>query len=307
MAVVEGATPERVEQATADLAAALRADQRAFRRGRPSGGRAVLRPRMACSISIRTSSPTSADRLAAAQPLLATLADDPSLRGLAAFVELAQAEGDASGALPEELDRLLGADGRGGRGAARRPPGRGVVAPDPAAGRAARPRSGGWWSRSRASISSRWRSRGPAIEALRAHARDQGIDAAHGLELRLTGEATLNQEELQSVRAGATLASVLTTLAVTGAAGLGPGLAAPDRGDPDHARARPDRHRRRSRRSTIGRLNLISVTFAVLFVGLGVDFGIHLVLRYREALEAARRARRGACAARSPGSAVRCR
>jgi hypothetical protein len=32
----------------------------------------------------------------------------------------------------------------------------------------------------------------------------------------------------------------------------------------------------------IGRLNLISVTFAVLFVGLGVDFGIHVVLRYRE-------------------------
>ncbi|MGI9421001.1 MAG: MMPL family transporter, partial [Geminicoccaceae bacterium] len=28
--------------------------------------------------------------------------------------------------------------------------------------------------------------------------------------------------------------------------------------------------------------NLISVTFAVLFVGLGVDFGIHLCLRYRE-------------------------
>ena len=35
---------------------------------------------------------------------------------------------------------------------------------------------------------------------------------------------------------------------------------------------------------TIGRLNLISVTFAVLFVGLGVDFGIHLALRFQEAL-----------------------
>ena len=32
----------------------------------------------------------------------------------------------------------------------------------------------------------------------------------------------------------------------------------------------------------IGRLNLISVAFAVLFVGLGVDFGIHVVLRYQE-------------------------
>jgi hypothetical protein len=35
----------------------------------------------------------------------------------------------------------------------------------------------------------------------------------------------------------------------------------------------------------IGQLNLISVTFAVLFVGLGVDFGIHLCLRYREEMQ----------------------
>ncbi|MEM6903454.1 MAG: MMPL family transporter, partial [Pseudomonadota bacterium] len=35
---------------------------------------------------------------------------------------------------------------------------------------------------------------------------------------------------------------------------------------------------------TVGSLNLISVAFAVLFVGLAVDFGIHYSLRYREAL-----------------------
>ncbi|MBV6634225.1 MAG: MMPL family transporter, partial [Alphaproteobacteria bacterium] len=34
----------------------------------------------------------------------------------------------------------------------------------------------------------------------------------------------------------------------------------------------------------VGSLNLISVAFAVLFVGLAVDFGIHYSLRYREAL-----------------------
>ena len=32
----------------------------------------------------------------------------------------------------------------------------------------------------------------------------------------------------------------------------------------------------------IGHLNLISVAFAVLFIGLGIDFGIHFALRYRE-------------------------
>ena len=34
----------------------------------------------------------------------------------------------------------------------------------------------------------------------------------------------------------------------------------------------------------IGHFNLISVSFAVLFIGLGVDFGIHLCVRYRELL-----------------------
>jgi uncharacterized protein len=35
----------------------------------------------------------------------------------------------------------------------------------------------------------------------------------------------------------------------------------------------------------IGSLNLISITFAVLFVGLGIDYGIQFCLRYRELME----------------------
>lgn len=34
--------------------------------------------------------------------------------------------------------------------------------------------------------------------------------------------------------------------------------------------------------ATIGELNLISVAFAVLYIGLGIDFAIHLLLRFRE-------------------------
>lgn len=37
--------------------------------------------------------------------------------------------------------------------------------------------------------------------------------------------------------------------------------------------------------AAVGSLNLISVAFAVLFIGLGVDFGIHYGLRYREVRE----------------------
>jgi hopanoid biosynthesis associated RND transporter like protein HpnN len=36
---------------------------------------------------------------------------------------------------------------------------------------------------------------------------------------------------------------------------------------------------------TVGRLNMISVAFAVLYVGLGVDYAIHVCLRYRELLD----------------------
>lgn len=34
----------------------------------------------------------------------------------------------------------------------------------------------------------------------------------------------------------------------------------------------------------VGHLNMISIAFAVLFIGLGVDFSVHLCLRYREAV-----------------------
>src|SRR5690606_340623 len=35
----------------------------------------------------------------------------------------------------------------------------------------------------------------------------------------------------------------------------------------------------------IGELNIISIAFAVLYIGLGVDFAIHFLLRYQEKLE----------------------
>jgi len=127
-----------------------------------------------------------------------------------------------------------------------------------------------------------------AIAALRSEAAALGIDAANGLRLGLTGAAVLDTEELESVGSGALVAAGLTTVAValllvwglrslrlilatllTLAVGLVLTAAFAT--------------------LAIGRLNLISVTFAVLFVGLGVDFGIHLVLRFREALDGGER------------------
>ncbi len=281
VAVIDGATPERVEQAAAALALALRADTGHFAAAESDAGDPFFAEHGLLYLEVDQLAELT-DRLAAAQPLLAALAEDPSLRGLAAFVELAVREHGPGDPMPAELDRLLGAmagsveaelAGRPGElswrralgGAGPAAPGRQLVLVEPRFD----PASLG--------------AAATAIDALRAHARALGIDAGHGLSLHLTGEAVLNQEELQSVSSGATLAALLSTAAVTLllvwglrslrliaatlitlALGLilTAGFAA----------------------LAIGRLNLISVTFAVLFVGLGVDFGIHLVLRYREGL-----------------------
>ncbi len=281
VAVVEGPTPERVEQSAVALAKALRADTEHFVTADAEAGDPFFAQHALLYLGVDQLAALT-DRLAAAQPLLAALAEDPSLRGLAALVELA-AQAPGGDNVPPELDRLFDAMSRSVQAQLAGRPGelswRQVL---DGAGQTAS-------SRQLVLVEPRFDptspgSVTPAIRALREHARALGIDAAHGLSLDLTGEATIDQEELQSVSSGATLAAVFSTAAVTLllvwglrslrliaatlitlAIGLvlTAGFAA----------------------LTVGRLNLISVTFAVLFVGLGIDFGIHLVLRYREALD----------------------
>jgi hypothetical protein len=128
---------------------------------------------------------------------------------------------------------------------------------------------------------SRLKPASAAIAALR-EAGDR-VAARHegAVRVRLTGEAVIEHEELETVEAGGTLAGLLSLAAVAVILGVGfrgprgvaaclitllagllwtAGLAA----------------------LTVGTLNLISVAFAVLFVGLGIDFCIHFALRYRE-------------------------
>lgn len=107
------------------------------------------------------------------------------------------------------------------------------------------------------------------------------LDPKNSVRLRLTGDAALAQAELQSIQESMGLIGMLSVSLVTGflLIGLRSGwlvlatlltlimgliwslaFAA----------------------FAIGHLNLISVAFAVLFVGLSVDFGIHFALRFRE-------------------------
>ncbi len=126
-----------------------------------------------------------------------------------------------------------------------------------------------------------------AIAAVHRLAAETGLDAAAGFRVRVTGELALSAEELEAVSEGSALAGVLSFVCVMGILFVG----------------------LRSVRlmaatcitlvigliwtaafaaAAIGHLNMVSVAFAVLFIGLGVDFGIHFCLRYSECLAAGR-------------------
>jgi hopanoid biosynthesis associated RND transporter like protein HpnN len=119
-----------------------------------------------------------------------------------------------------------------------------------------------------------------AANAIREEAKGLGLLPEKGVTLRLTGPVAMADDEFATVADGALLNVLLTSLAVliilwfalrstrvifavmaslfvglviTAALGL----------------------------AMVGELNLISVAFAVLFVGIGVDFGIQFAVRYR--------------------------
>ena len=119
------------------------------------------------------------------------------------------------------------------------------------------------------------------MERLRQLGNSDEIKNAIGASVRLSGSAALSHEDLLSVTRGTEIAMLLafTMVSVIMLVGLGSvrlvaatlltlvfGLIL------TAAFAT----------LTVGNLNLISVAFAVLYIGLGVDFAIHYCLRYRE-------------------------
>ena len=119
------------------------------------------------------------------------------------------------------------------------------------------------------------------IEAIYRIRDELGLDEASGVKVRLTGDVVLNYENLLAVNKGMGLTTLISFLLVAIAVMIGLG----------------------SGRLVfaslvtllvgfiwtlgfaiffVGRLNLISVAFGVLFIGLGIDYGIQYCLRYRE-------------------------
>ncbi|MEM7170324.1 MAG: MMPL family transporter [Pseudomonadota bacterium] len=224
-------------------------------------------------------------RLAEAQPLLVTLYEDPSLRGLAGILKQAldpeniagneqavQALAPALAAMAEAVETLprdeeattswrallqgdssLGADSN-----------RHLITVQPTLD---------------------YGSLAPAARALatiQAMEADLGIADDPTVSLKVTGKPLLLQDELASVEQGIGWVGLLSFVLVTLLLSIGlrswPLVAATMVtlvvGLIWTAFAAT---------VVVGELNLISVAFAVLFIGLSVDFGIHFSLRYQEA------------------------
>jgi uncharacterized protein len=221
---------------------------------------------------------TLTDRLAAAQPLLGRLQQRFDGVGLMEVLIEAQTSGHAQAALPDALYRELAATFEAAVGSERRP----VSWQRLLAGEE------GGVARARSIVLvqpvqnfTRVQSAGPAIEFLRETAAELVAAEPGEVSVRLTGSVALEHEELASVSRSAGLAGLLalvmvgavlfwalrsfvlvTISIVTLVAGLA-GTAA-------------------FAAAAVGHVNLLSVAFAVLYIGLGIDFIIHMSLRLRE-------------------------
>ena len=273
--VVDGQTPELARDAAARLATALAEDHAHFvSASQPEGGDFFKREGLLFGSLDDVRAQTS--QLVAAQPLLGGLAQDPSLRGIAGTLAVAVSPDAADNQALDQLEPAL----RQINGAI-------------TATMAGKPSFFSWQQLFspikgdlRQIVSAQpkldFGSLQPgenAVAAVHAQAAAHHLDPAHGVTVAVTGEVPLSDEEFGSLEENIGLVGAImlvallaalwfatrsakTVLAIvaTTAAGLvltsATGLLA------------------------VGTFNLISVAFIPLFVGLGVDFGIQVSVRF---------------------------
>lgn len=281
--VVDAATPERAGAAGDALAQGFRDRPEVFGPVFDPAGDPFFRSHGLLFLETEQLAAV-ADQLAAAQPFIATLAADPSLRGLFSVLALALENIGAAGGVAaplapalEAMAAAIEAEAEGGRSAFSWQALMFGAKPDPQQLRriiVLNP------PLDYASL----QPAAAAIAAIRALAADLGLGPTSGVSVRLTGDVALADEELRSADLDgitpmlisfaavsllalvcfrgvklslATLATVLVGVIFTAAAAI----------------------------ALVGTLNLLSVAFFVLFIGLAVDFGIHYTLRYKEGLD----------------------
>ena len=283
--VVEAASPERAEAAADRLAEAAARSEAVRAVDRPGGG-AYFAQQGLLFRDVEQLERT-AERLTASLPLLASLRNDPSLTTLADRLQrvLSFVGKDPPAELASVLDRLADAFEAHARGEAgelswRRllaEPGGGSAAAEPAVFRAVvRIVPVLEYDRIDAARGVMETVRG-AVDSLIAEPGYRGVAVS------VTGSAALAAEEKRTLLVSMEiigplslgLVSLVLLLALRAAPVLLGTVAALIVGLILTAGFAA---------LAVGRLNLISIAFAVLYVGLGADFAIHFALRYRTEL-----------------------
>lgn len=285
LVVVEGDTPDLADESALKLAARLREKPGLFGRVMDQAGDPFFRRHGLLYKSVEDLGDLG-DRMARAQPFLGALWRDHTLRGLLAMLDLAVEEilkepteapieiGPALEAISDVIEAQR--DGRFKL----------LSWQDIMTGEVSAPKDRRRFLLIQPALDhTSLAPAGKAIAELRRLAVETGLSPERGVQVRLTGSAALNQDEFKAVESGIGVAFLisLATVAVIVFAGL------------------------RSLRlglaifltlvmgltwtgalgiALFGELNLLSVAFVVLFVGLSDDFGIHFCLRYVEHLAA---------------------
>ena len=277
--VIDAQTPEQAEQAAQALTDRLQSQPRLFTRvQRPDGG-----PFWSQNGLLFEPAKDVSDQMAElikAEPFLGSLAADPSLRGIASTLStLAEGVSHGSASL-SDLDAPTAG-----------------LASSLETLEAGKPATFSWTtlvSGGKANPEllrhivlvdpvldfSKLEPGSNASSYIRQSARSLGLDPAHGVHVRLTGAAPLEDEEFATladragliggiafcailtmlwfaVRSPKTMAAILITTLVGLVTAMAFGLL------------------------VFHRFNVISVAFIPLFVGLGIDFGIQLSVRFR--------------------------
>lgn len=280
---VEAEIPEAADAAAEWLAAALAGESGIEAVFRPDGGPFLAREGLLLLPKGDLAALT--DELARAQPMLALLAADPTAGTL--FELLGETLGRADDpkdvtALRPMIGALIPAVEGALAGAERPFSWLGLV---PLAGGVALDRQ---YLQIRPELD--FRSMAPAshaIDSIRATIARMPPELATATRVYVTGSAALANDELSAATQGVASASIISLtvvglllfwsvrsvwLALAALITLNIGLL----------------WTAAFAAVAVGRLNLISLTFAVLFVGLGEDFSIHFALRLREAIDAGR-------------------
>jgi hopanoid biosynthesis associated RND transporter like protein HpnN len=278
LVVIDGATPERAEQAASLLSGKLGARKDLFPILRRPGDDAFFRQNGLLFLSEDQVKKTT-EAMITAQPFLGALAADPSLRGVMESLSTALtgvARGDASLAdmqrpiagFADTLETIAS--------------GGGALVPWQTllTGSATEQRTRNFIEVQPALDFDSLSPGAAATDAIRKAARDLGLTPDQGVTVRLTGPVPLQDEEFATLAQRAGLMGALMVMAVTLTLWLAvksfriigcilltlvsglvltmaTGLAA------------------------TGTFNIISIAFVALFVGLGVDFAIQFSVRYR--------------------------